>query len=91
MLTEAATYLQQHFGRLDIPLGELIRLRRGTVDLPMDGGPDMLRAATSYDEAPNGQLAIKHGDSFIMFVTWDKAGHVRSQSIQPYGAAIYAA
>lgn len=87
VLTEGASYLQRHFGRLDIPLGQLIRLRQGKVDLPMDGGPDTLRAATNYDEAPNGQLSIRHGDSFIMFVAWDKAGRVASQSIQPFGAA----
>lgn len=87
VLKEAATYLQTHFGRLDLPLGELIRLKRGSVDLPMDGGPDSLRAATSYDEGADGRLAIRHGDSFILVAAWDKAGKVSSQSIQPYGAA----
>ena len=87
MLREAASYLQRHFGRLDIPLGELIRLRHGDLDLPMDGGPDSLRAATNYDEGKDGRLAIRHGDSFIMFISWDKAGKVRSESIQPFGAA----
>lgn len=87
VLLEGATYLQKHFGRLDIPLGDFIRLQQGKVDLPLDGGPDSLRAATSYDELPDGRLAIKHGDSFIMFVAWDKAGKVSSQSIQPFGAA----
>lgn len=87
VLEEAATYLQTHFARLDLPLGDLIRLRHGSVDLPMDGGPDVLRAATSYDQLDDGRLAIKHGDSFLMFVTWDREGRVASQSIQPYGAA----
>ncbi|MES2443194.1 MAG: penicillin acylase family protein [Pseudomonadota bacterium] len=87
VLTEAASYLEKHFGKVDVPLGTLIRLRQGTIDLPLDGGPDALRAATSYDALPDGRLAIKHGDSFIMFVAWDKAGHVRSESVQPFGAA----
>ncbi len=87
VLAEAAGYLQKHFGRLDVPLGEFIRLQQGKIDLPLDGGPDALRAATNYDERPDGRLAIKHGDSFILFVTWDKAGHVRSESVQPFGAA----
>jgi acyl-homoserine-lactone acylase len=87
VMAEAAGYLQKHFGRLDVPLGELIRLRQGKVDLPLDGGPDALRAAMNYDEAPDGRLAIRHGDSFIMFVTWDKAGKVRSESVQPFGSA----
>jgi acyl-homoserine-lactone acylase len=87
VLAEAAGYLQKHFGRLDLPLGEFIRLRQGKVDLPLDGGPDALRAATSYDELPDGRLAIKHGDSFVMFVKWDQAGKVSSTSVQPFGSA----
>lgn len=87
VLTEAATYLQQHFGRLDIPLGDLIRLKQGNVDLPLDGGPDALRAADSYDEDARGRLLIRHGDSFIMVMNWDKAGKVSSQSVQPFGTA----
>lgn len=87
VLVEASEYLMKHFGRLDLPLGELIRLRRGTLDLPFDGGPDSLRAATNYTELPDGRLAIRHGDSFILWVSWDKAGQVKSESIQPFGAA----
>ncbi|RYD59746.1 MAG: acylase [Sphingomonadales bacterium] len=87
VLAEAAGYLQKHFGKIELPLGELIRLQQGNVNLPLDGGPDALRASTSYDERPDGRLAIKHGDSFVMFVTWDKEGKVRSESIQPFGSA----
>ena len=53
----------------------------------MDGGPDVLRAAALWDEAPDGRLAVRHGDSFIMFIAWDRQGRVSSQSIQPFGAA----
>jgi acyl-homoserine-lactone acylase len=86
-LALAADHLREHFGRLDPPLGELLRLRRGKVDLPMDGGPDVLRAAPLWDIADDGRLAVRHGDSFIMFVSWDRAGRVRSRSIVPFGAA----
>ena len=86
-LAKAAAYLQTHFSSLDPPLGTVLRLRRGTVDLPLDGAPDVLRAASTWDEADDGRLVVNHGDSFIMFMTWDKKGRVASQSIQPYGAA----
>ncbi|MCW3837499.1 acylase [Sphingomonas canadensis] len=88
VLAEAAGYLEKHFGRIEMPLGDLIRLRRGALDLPMDGGPDTLRAATSYDELPGGRLAIRHGDSFIQWVVWGRDGRVRSESIQPFGASM---
>ena len=80
------TDAEQHFGKIDVPLGTVLRLRRGKVDLPLDGGPEILRAASTWDEAPDGRLVVNHGDSFVMFVTWLK-GRVSSESIQPYGAA----
>ncbi len=88
VLAESAAYLTKHFGRIDPPLGTLMRLRQGKVDLPLDGGPDVLRAMALFDEAPDGRLAARHGDSFLMFVAWDRAGRVSSQSIQPFGQAI---
>ena len=84
----AVARLKDNFGRIDVPLGEIQRLRRGTIDLPMDGGTDTLRATSRWDKAtPKGRGRVMHGDSFIMLVTWDKAGRVQSRSIQPYGAA----
>ncbi|MFM7349895.1 MAG: acylase [Erythrobacter sp.] len=86
-LKAASDHLMAHFGRLDPPLGDLVRLRQGKVDLPMDGGSDSLRAATSWDVADDGRLSIKHGDSFIMWIEWAPGQRVTSRSIQPFGAA----
>lgn len=86
-LQAASDHLMQHFGRLDPPLADLVRLRQGTVDLPMDGGSDTLRAATTWDVADDGRLSIKHGDSFIMWIEWAPGQKVVSRSIQPFGSA----
>lgn len=87
-LKKAVDHLERYFGRLDPPLGDVLRLRRGAVDLPLDGGGDTLRASTSYDIDPrDGRLAVKHGDSFVMVMEWGKDGRVRSESIEPFGAA----
>ncbi|MDQ2877857.1 MAG: penicillin acylase family protein [Pseudomonadota bacterium] len=86
-LVESCAYLRRVFGRLDPPLGAMLRLRQGKVDLPLDGGPEVLRATSTWDESPDGRLAVKHGDSFIMFMDWDKQGHVVSHSIEPFGTA----
>ncbi len=81
-------YMTTHFGRIDLPLLEMQRLRRGKVDLPMDGGTDALRATSIWDkDQPDFKGRVRHGDSFIMVMTWDKEGNVSSRSIQPYGAA----
>lgn len=91
VLGETVAHLQEHFGGLDPKLGTVLRLRHGEgpsrIDLPLDGGNDTVRASTLWDAEPDGRLKVRHGDSFIMFVTWDRQGRVRSESIQPFGAA----
>ena len=87
-LQEWSDYLMTHFGRLDLPLFEMQRLRRGSVDLPTDGGTDVLRATSVWDKGQTDHKGrVRHGDSFIMLINWDKAGRLNSRSIQPYGAA----
>ena len=86
-LAAAVSHLSRYFGRIDPPLGDLIRIRQGKVDLASDGGGDTLRAATDWDVDPDGRFSVRHGDSFIMLVEWGKNGTLRSRSIQPYGAA----
>lgn len=86
-LREVVDKLMKGFGRIDPPLADVQRMIRGKVNLPANGGTDTLRAATTWEPQADGQMRVKHGDSFIMLINWDKAGHVSSQSIQPYGAA----
>lgn len=86
-LQAAADHLTTHFGRLDPPMSDLLRLRQGDLDLPLDGGSDTLRASTTWDVAEDGRLSLKHGDSFIMWIEWQPGQRVASQSIQPFGAA----
>ncbi|OBX19272.1 penicillin amidase [Erythrobacter sp. QSSC1-22B] len=86
-LRETVDHLNTHFGRIDPPMGELLRLRQGEVDLPLDGGSDTLRASTSWDVDDDGRLSVRHGDSFIQWVEWTQGQRVSSRSIQPFGAA----
>ena len=86
-LVKAVAHLQTHFGRIDPPMGELLRLRQGDVDLPLDGGSDTLRASTLWDVEDDGRLSVRHGDSFIQWVEWMPGKRVTSRSIQPYGSA----
>ena len=87
-LQEVVDEFTKRFGRIDPALGDIQRLRRGNVDLPLLGGTDTLRATTMWDrDQPDGKFRVRHGDSYIMLVRWDKAGGVLSESIQPYGSA----
>lgn len=74
------------YGRTDVPWADINRLRRGQVDLGLGGGPDLLHAV--YGQMlDDGHLRGRQGDSYVMLVTWDREGQVRSQSIHQYGSA----
>jgi acyl-homoserine-lactone acylase len=85
-LEDAARTLRRTDARLDAPWGEFHRLRRGTVDLPVGGGPDTLHAVYARPAA-DGRLVGWAGDSYILQVEWDPSGRVRSRSIHQYGSA----
>ena len=85
-LHEAIRTLKAHFGRLDPAWGEVNRMRRGRIDLPIDGGPDVFRAVYGAPQ-PDGTLTAEGGDTLIMFVTWDKDGHLSSESVHQFGSA----
>lgn len=85
-LDEAIAHLKKHFGRLDPQWGQVNRLRRGKVDLPIAGGPDVYRAVYGKKQ-DDGTLTANGGDTFVMFVTWDKSGKLSSRSIHQSGSA----
>ncbi|RGP39974.1 Acyl-homoserine-lactone acylase [Altererythrobacter insulae] len=87
-LEKAIDHLMEHFDRIDPPMSDLLRLRHGDVDLPLDGGSDTLRASTTWRVEDDGRLRLVHGDSFIQWVEWREGERVSSRSIQPFGAAI---
>lgn len=87
ILEDTVDHLSQYFGQIDPPMLDVLRMRQGDVDLPVDGGNDTIRASTLWDVEEDGRLSVRHGDSFIMFIEWAKDGKVRSRSIQPFGAA----
>jgi acyl-homoserine-lactone acylase len=83
-LRETLAWLKQNFGRVDVPLGEVQRLHRGTVDLPLGGGPDNLNAV--YSRREKGKLVGFQGDSYVLMVEFGPNG-VSSKSIHNYGSA----
>jgi len=85
-LREAVDSVQNSFGRLDVPLGDFQRLRRGKVDLPLYGGPEALRAVIGKTGA-DGRRVANNGDGFIMLIEWDRQGRVSSRSVHQFGAA----
>ena len=85
-LREAIRTLKTHFGRIDPEWGQVNRLRRGALSLAIDGGPDIFRGVYGEPQ-PDGTLTAMAGDTFVMFVTWDKTGNLASESIHQFGSA----
>lgn len=84
-LRHAIAWLEEHHGRLEVPLGEVQRLRRGALDLALGGGPDLMNAV--YTERRDGRLVGIQGDSYVLMVEWPRGGPARSESIHQYGAS----
>lgn len=78
----AVALLKEHFNRVDVPLGELQRLRRGKTDLPLGGSIDVLNAVHTKTE--EGRLVGTAGDSYILLAEFGEHG-VRSWSRHQYG------
>lgn len=84
---EAVETLAREHGRLDPPWGAVNRFRRGRIDAPVGGGPDVLRAIESFELDEDGTYTARSGDSYILFVEWDARGRVRSDSVHNFGSA----
>ncbi len=83
----SAERLMKHHGKLAVPWGEVNRLVRGEVNVPMVGGPDILRAVYGKWNDEKGILEGEGGDCYVVLVSWDKDGNVSSRSIHQFGSA----
>ncbi len=88
-LQRTAQDLMDHYGRLDVPWGRINRFRRGQVDLPIDGGPDVLRAVygAGHDLEADGTLTAVAGDTWIAIASWDANGVLHARTRHQFGSA----
>lgn len=84
---EAVAYLEEHHGRIDPEWGEVNRLIRGEVNLPVSGGPDTLRAIYPESIGRDGTLRAAAGDTWIALVEWDRRGNQSAKVVHQFGAA----
>ncbi len=82
---KSVKFLNENFGKIDIPLGDLLLLKRGDIELPLDGAPDVLRAI--YSKLDDDRKIAIAGDCFFQMVEWDESGKVSAESIHQYGSA----
>ncbi len=84
---DAVDLLSEEYGRIDPEWGEVHRLVRGDLSLPLSGGPDVLRAIYPTGMPVDGKLHANAGDTWIALVEWDAEGNQRADVIHQYGNA----
>ena len=88
-LAETAAELKAEFGRIDPEWGQVNRIIRGDVSVPLDGAPDVLRAiyADRDGVGKEGVLNAFAGDTHIILADWAADGELTVDSIHNYGSA----
>ena len=85
-LDQAATYVLSRWGSLDVPWGNVYRLRQGKIDLPANGGPgDPLGIfnALYFNATKDQHFAASDGDTYIAAVEFTNP--VRAMVLTTYG------
>ncbi len=87
VLGAAATTVKFLYGALDVPWGEVARLRYGNVDLPASGGPGLFGIFRVIDIAPasGGRFQQFAGDTYIAAIEFSNP--VRAKVLNIYGNA----
>ncbi|MBC8134537.1 MAG: penicillin acylase family protein, partial [Fibrella sp.] len=86
-LEDAAEWLQAYGFPLDVAWGELHRLRRGSVDLPCDGGLDSLVPFGGRLNEVDGKTTVTFGTSFRSVVELLPDGNPNIWACLPWGNA----
>jgi len=84
-LHETIDYLETKFGKIDVPLGKVLRLVRGETNLPLSGGPGLLRAI--YFKKKDDLYIGTAGDCYFQAVEWGPNGELNAWTIHQFGSA----
>ena len=90
VLDQAATTVLEDYGDLDVPFGEVYRVRRDDLDLPgngMTGTAGVFRVAW-YQPAGDGRHVVGGGDTFVMAVEFGDP--IQAVVVHGYGNATQA-
>jgi acyl-homoserine-lactone acylase len=86
-LVEAADVVIKAHGSLDVPWGQVYRLRIGKRDLPANGGPSDfgIFRVVGFTEDKDGKMRAAGGDSYVATIEFGPT--VRARSLLSYGNA----
>jgi acyl-homoserine-lactone acylase len=85
-LEKVAGQIKSIFGALDVPFGNVARLRKGGFDFPANGGPSNLGFFRSIEfsySARDKKFLANGGDSYVCAIEFSKP--VRAKAVLSYG------
>jgi acyl-homoserine-lactone acylase len=87
LLDRQARALEDEYDTMHVIWGDVIRLRRGALDLPGNGLPGTLGAIRTISTGPfvNGKTEIQGGDTFYAVIEFSKTGPPRGEALLGYG------
>ncbi|WP_390842043.1 MULTISPECIES: acylase [Nostoc] len=86
-LETVAAEIKKTYGTIDVPWGDVFRLRYGNIDLPGNGGADPLGIFRSLYFSPesDGKFKSELGDSYVAAIEFSNP--VRAMALTSYGNA----
>ncbi len=77
----------KNFGKENVTLGEIQKLKRGDKALPIWGLPDVITAMYAVNEYADGKHAVKQGETYIELTKFKKGQLPEIESVINYGAS----
>lgn len=87
LLDREARRLEEEYDTLHVIWGDVIRLRRGALDLPANGLPGTLGGIRTLGTGPfvNGKAEVVSGDTFYAVIEFSKTGPPIGEALLGYG------
>jgi acyl-homoserine-lactone acylase len=87
LLDTVAKQLVDEYGTMHVLWGDVVRLRRGILDLPGNGMPSSLGGirTISLSQFDDGTAEIQGGDSFYAVIEFQKDGPPKGEALIGYG------
>jgi len=85
LLDRVAAEIEKQYGGLHVKWGDVLRLHRGTLDLPGNGAPSMMGAIRTVDFGPfvNGKTEAARGDTYFAVIEFSAPVH--AEALLGYG------
>ena len=84
-ISQTKKEFMQHFGKLEVPYGDVQTFTRSGKTVKMGGIPDVLAACASDWDAKKGKMEAKGGDTYVQLTRFSKEGLPYIESLMAGG------